>query len=222
MSWWNDIVARIFPPASTGDPLVDLIASNNTPMGPLGRTGGVIHQNPPAMNATIAALLRSEVPKWPMLTIALVVAWLVEESRCDPLAWNPNNQVAKPGETAAAAFLHADVGLAQFDGATLALMPEFRGMAWQDILAKANDPTWAVPAFCAYANSLIADAIARCEADDTLLDGIPARDPRALGVEGYNVGRTGAWLLARKKTGSWKYATDILGRADTFAKTLGG
>jgi hypothetical protein len=216
---WEHV--RFATVTGSSDPLVRLVLSSNFAIGPMPVTGGTI----PAIDAPTAALvsllLRAGAKKRGA-DLALLAAWACQESRFAPTAFNPNHQDAKPGETAAEAFGHADIGFAQFDGSTLLGMPQFAGKSIDEIKATAEDPNWSVPTFCDYTADLLAWGRAACGGDASLLAGCGG-DPRRLSIEAYNVGRTGAKSIAQSgayDASRWAYANAILARAAAYDPLL--
>ena len=141
---WGKITSAfgVAPEASTSDPLADYLEANSQPFASL-RTGGVIHKITPGTAASDAAAIRAAAKKYGR-KISELTSYVEQESRGDDHAENPNRQVAKPGESAAQAFAHEDVGAAELDGATLEAMPELKGASIATIAAKAFDSMWAI------------------------------------------------------------------------------
>jgi hypothetical protein len=227
-AWLNAIRAWLSAPAPTNDPdpLVAIILSETADLGPFPTTHGVIHKITPDMASEIAALIRQNVT--PRVDVALAQAWIRTESIDDPAAIDPNANKAKPNEPEEEAFAHTDIGLGQFDGATLEGMPEFAGKSPSQITAIVEDPHWAVPAFFRYADSLLVRAAAHCAQEPSLLQGCGG-DSRRLGIEAYNKGfgesgRGGALAIARRgqyNPDDWKYANLVLRRREQYAAKLG-
>lgn len=201
------------------DPAFAIIRAQNYAIGPMPVTGGIIHRLSDR-DLLFNLSLIEESAKKQGLDLALVLAWVCGESRFDHLAINPNLQSKKPGETEEEAFRHADIGIGQFDGATLLGMPEFKDRPFREVQKTAFDPAWAIPYFCKYVADLFAWAKRSIDIEPFLASGDPARNTPRLAIQAYNAGRSGALQLARLR-GPMKYADSILARRDTFAKALG-
>jgi soluble lytic murein transglycosylase-like protein len=134
--------------------LEDIITSESLNIGPLPKTGGVIHQLNASQVLQVAALIRAASKKYGV-PLAILAGWLCVESRFDPHAVNPNNQNAKPGDDAYAIYKRTDYGIAQVDGRYMS--DWFKGMAytWQQMSERAMDPVWAVDAFGSRAADLL-------------------------------------------------------------------
>lgn len=204
--------------ASTPDPVYAIMRAQNYAIGPMPTTGGIIHLVDETTLMHEAALIEQGVQNAQRLTISLALAWITGESRFDCQAINPNNQLAEPNESPLDAFKHADLGIGQFDGATLLAMPEFAGKSIEEIKAKAFDPNWAIPYFCTYADDLLGWANDTMSGDAAISAACKG-DSRLLGIEAYNAGRTGAVRLARMGA-PLTYAQSILARAASFEKVL--
>lgn len=178
--------------------LVDIMLNWSRDFGPSLVTGGYLRK----IDKTTAQVVSNVIYATALATgmeVEMLAAGIAGESRFDPHAFNPNNQDAIPGESLYAAFLHADIGLCQFDGATLARDPEFSGKSVSYIIEKAFDPSWSVPKFAQHVNQLLIDASKEVASDPTLLDHVKDRDIRILAVEGYNKGEHGARLAEQHK-----------------------
>lgn len=185
------IAGQKMQPAPTGLTLEQLIQRENLPFTS-PRTGGVIHQIVASVCTQVAALIR-RAASGAGIDVALLAAWIAGESRFDPAAFNPNRQNDKPGQTPEQAFAHADVGIAQFDGAIIAGLPGMAGLTWQQQSVKALDPVWAVPQMA----RMIASLKAWGEEFDAQLRSFGVTEPIygtpiTLYGEAYNVGRGGA------------------------------
>ena len=107
-------------PPTMQQKLEALIEHENGAFGPSPTTGGFIHAIDATARAQIARLIIEYAKPEAGLPVSLFAAWIRGESRFDSAAENPNRQKAVPGETPAQAFLHADLGIAQYDGTELA------------------------------------------------------------------------------------------------------
>jgi hypothetical protein len=188
--------------------LKSYILSRTKAFGPSPTTGGIIHTIDAATADKLASLIVLYGAKYD-LEPAFIAAGIAGESLYDPLAVNPNYQDAKSkNETAEDQFLHTDIGLCQFDGATLVaadgIFADLAGCTYAQIKAKAYDCDWAVDHFCAFVSKLLADTNEEVYLNPKLLDNIKAntvRDrTRTLAVEAYNSGETGAEALAKSGT----------------------
>jgi hypothetical protein len=216
---YNAVIAPVLTAAAktAPDPLLAYIEAQNYAIGPMPGTGGIIHRIAPAVATQVVADIRKGAGG--DLTAALATAWIQCESRFDPQAIDPNDQDATPGETPAQAAQHADIGIGQFDMSTLEAMPEFVGQSVAAIEAKAEDPDWGVAAFCTFASGLLAAAKASCKADPTILNLVPDRDYRVVGIQAYNSGPTGALAMARSG-GGFAYAMKVLQTMDDVEMVL--
>lgn len=178
--------------------LTSIILSETREFGPSPKTGGHLHQIDAATAKHVATLIATHAPQHG-LEPAFVAAGLCGESRFDPNAINPNWQDAKPGENATDAFLHTDLGIGQFDGATIYNYPEMKGLSIAAIQAKACDPEWAIPAFCTFVKKLLDNTAIEVSADPSLLANTANRDERILATEAYNAGLHGAAHIAHQR-----------------------
>lgn len=186
------------------------------------KSGGRIHRVNRHDAHTIALYVNSVAyqNKAGELSIALLLAWLSGESRCDPRAYNPNKQLAKPNETEEEAFSHADIGIAQFDGAGLRARPEFAHESVEAIKQIAFTIDWAIPAFALYVEELLAWAkVQIIKPTWPTLTYDYAADYLLLAAQAYNVGRDGA--LALDSNSNWRYAIALLDRYARFRRILG-
>lgn len=211
----------------SGKPVVNLVASvkaiilsETREFGPSPHTGGHLHKLTDAKAQKVAELIVSSGPQY-KLEPAFVAAGLCGESRFDPDAINPNWQDATKGEVAHAAFLHTDLGLAQFDAATLASEPEFKGLSDEAIRAKAMDPEWAVPAFCKFVRALLDATQKEVAADPSLLVNVPDHDVRILATTAYNAGLHGAAHLAHTH-GDFSYGVRWMSNYNKYSTLLKG
>lgn len=201
--------------------LTSIILSETRAFGPSPRTGGVIHQINDGTAKQIAELIVKHAPEYG-LAPSLIAAGLCGESRFDPTALNPNWQDrTKPQETEFEEFMHTDIGLCQFDGATLFDDPEFKGATLAQVRAKAYDPNWSVPAFCAFVAKLVTDTKAEVAAEQTLLDNVPNHDIMVLTTEAYNAGLHGAAHHAHAK-GDFSYGQRWVANAAKYEALLKG
>jgi hypothetical protein len=207
--------------------MTNIIVSQARSYGPSLTTGGHLSAVTQEQAQQIAGLILKWVAVY-KLDPALVVAGLSGESRCDPNAMNPNYQDAQPGEDANAAFHHCDIGIAQFDGATLVqatgIFADLAGLSYAEIKAKALDPDWAIEHFCAFVAKLFADTEKEVANDPALLTEVPAGDIRILATEAYNAGPTGAAHIAHTNgtAGNWSYGSGWINRYTTYAMVMKG
>lgn len=209
---------RLWPTQTNADPLVAVILANTIAIGPMLRTGGIIHKISADTAILVAGFVR-KYSRWCGLKVSLVAALLDGESRFDPKADDPNNQDAKPGETADQAAQHADLGIEQEDISTAEGDPAFKGQTLAQIEAKLLDPDYGVHYVCSTLEDHLAWA-ARAFVDDvTLRDKVPNGDPNVLGVQAYNSGKNGALKMAHTAgvAGNWSYGTSIVNRARSWA-----
>lgn len=206
------------PDETGGDPLVSLILSRSIALGPMFRTGGVIHKVSPAGAAAIAALMREYAREF---GIPLSLAWSVAdgESRSDQGAIDPNQFLAKPGETPQQTFEHTDFGIEQEDGSTAEGDPQFRGLTLAQMIAKLLDPAYGVRYICSTTAFNMAWAAKAFTADPSLKSKVPNADPNVLGAQAYNLGRNGALKLANTLglNGNWNYGLGVVSRARDHA-----
>jgi len=186
------------------------------------RSGGVIHKID-AATAHDEAGDMIDAAHAHGISVCDLAALTRSESCWDARAWNPNNQDAKPPETLAEAFAHADIGIGQLDGATLEGMPEFEGATPDEIEAKAFDPKWALGIVATTIAGNLAWARAQFIADSSLAGKVPSGDPRVLGFTAYNAGRTGALHIAHSlgRAGGWSYGSGVVARSVAYARLLG-
>lgn len=186
------------------------------------RSGGVIHKID-AATARGEAGAMIDAAHAHGISVCDLAALLRGEADFDNRAFNPNNQDAKPGETLAEAFAHADIGIGQLDGATLEGMPEFRGATPDAIEAKAFDPKWALGIVAATIAGNLAWARAQFVADSSLAGKVPSGDSRVLGLTAYNAGRTDALHIAHTlgRAGGWSYGSGVVARSVAYARLLG-
>jgi len=186
------------------------------------RSGGVIHKIDAATARGEAGAMISAAHAH-AISVCDLASLISNESRYDPRAFNPNLQDAKPGETLAQAFAHADIGIGQLDGATLEGMPEFEGATPDEIEAKAFDPKWALGIVATTIASNLAWARAQFVADLSLVGKVPSGDSRVLGFTAYNAGRTGALHIAHSlgRAGGWSYGSGVVARSVAYARLLG-
>jgi hypothetical protein len=197
--------------------VLQLITQQNTPVGPLPGTGGQCFANTAAQNKQIADLVMQT--RYP----AMLIAWMFNESRLSVEAINPNHQLDVTGASVGEDFLHWDIGIAQFDGATL--VGYFPGKTPAALEAMAYDPTWAIPFMAAVVVANIAWAKSW---DDAYKVKNPNKTPLygtnylILAFEAYNSGRTGALQRAVNATaGNFDYGNGIYSRWVQFAALLG-
>ncbi len=186
------------------------------------RSGGVIHKID-AATAHDEAGDMIDAAHAHGISVCDLAALIRGEADFDARAWNPNNQDAKPPETLAEAFAHADIGIGQLDGATLEGMPEFEGATPDEIEAKAFDPKWALGIVATTIAGNLAWARAQFIADSSLVGKVPSGDPRVLGFTAYNAGRTGALHIAHSlgRAGGWSYGSGVVARSVAYARLLG-
>jgi hypothetical protein len=235
---WEWLVAALAylnkPPLPLPDPNVApaatayaIIMSESISIPPMPVTGGVIH---PVLSDD-ATYLATQIVANNKTTnrICLKLAWIKNESRFDHLAFNPNNQLNTPGETTDQKLQHADIGLAQFDMATLKsdYAGQFAGMTDEEIEAQAFDLEWAYHSFEAYTNALLDWAQSFPPTSVTIGTTVyPLQTLCAL--EAYNKGRGGVTALVVTITGAtttalesdFKYAIGILSDATTYSKSF--
>jgi hypothetical protein len=207
--------APVVPAKAT---LVDIIMSQTMNYSS-STTGGHLCKISLDTAIKVAAVIEATAPKYG-LTVPLVAAGIRGESDFDPAAVDPNNQDAKPGETPDQAILHTDIGIGQFDGATLVAKPEFKGCTLCQIEAKAYDMNWAIPAYCAFVEGLIAATKSEVALYPDLLVNTPNHDYMVLALQAYNSGVHGAAEMARAK-GSFSYGLAWLQRSGQYAAILG-
>jgi hypothetical protein len=181
-------------------------------------TGGVIHALSAIQAAHIASLLRAHAAN---AGLRLSIAWSAAdgESRCDPAAIDPNDFLAKPGETPQEAFEHTDFGLEQEDGSTAEGDPSFAGLDLLAMRLKLLDPEYGAQFICETTARNLKWA-ARCFADDpSLKEKVPNGDPDVLGAQAYNLGQNGALHLAHTHglKGDWSYGLGVVQRAAAVA-----
>lgn len=202
------------------DPLVNYIMSQTLNYGPSLKTGGYIRKIEESTAADIASYIRKYAPQYKFGKcngIAVITAGMAGESRFDPLATCPNNQVAKPNETEHERLLHTDCGLAQFDYATL--VNEFANDA--AFLKAVYDPNWATSRMCEFVQSLFVDVNNRVAAELSILNGVPGHDIRVLTFQAYNAGAHGACSMARDPNSVWTYGMAWLHRYIEVCAHLG-
>jgi hypothetical protein len=205
--------------------LTNIILSQAAEFGPSPRTGGILHKVDVETAKVVAAGVIEAASSYG-LSEAFLLAGLSGESRCDPLAINPNNQDAVAGESPAAAFRHMDIGIAQFDGATLlqrsGIFLELKLLDQDQIKAKALDPTWAIGKFGAFVKQLVVETKLETEADPSLLQHVPDGDINILTTEAYNAGAHGAALIAKHAglAGDWSYGQNWVKRAKEYQALL--
>jgi len=220
--------APVATPAVPGEPskpsvaltLERIILSETESIGPMPRTGGVIHAVDAAEAKIVAAAL-IDAAHAHGLAVSLLAGYARTESDFDPHADDPNWQDRQPNETAADAFRHDDVGEAQIDGAGLLLMPEFRGKTILQIRAAADDPAWA---FEHMAQIIISDREqldVAFLADPSLVAKIPNGDKRIAYANSYNAGVHGTINALRSATPKLAYGSKVVARADGWASLLG-
>jgi len=213
-------VANPTPAVNQVATLVSIIMSVTRDFGPSLKTGGQIRKVNAAQAETIAQLILAEA-KTSGIDAAMLAAGIAGESCFDPTAVNPNNQDAKKGESAHEAFLHKDIGLCQFDAATIIARPEMHGLTDEQVEAKALEPQWAVPAFAQFVHTLLADTEKEVAADATILTHVPNKDPRVLATLAYNHGLHGALNIAREN-GDFAYGVSWMARYTQYAALLKG
>jgi hypothetical protein len=200
---------------------LQLITQQNTPVGPLPVTGGQCFKNTAAQNMQIAGLVMQSPSG---VNPSLLLAWMFNESRLSVMALNPNHQLDVQGASVSEDFLHWDIGIAQFDGATLTgSFPAIKLPATLE--AMAYDPAWAIP----YMAAVVASNIAWAKSWDSIYKAAnPTKTPLygpnylILAFEAYNSGRTGATDRAVNATvGNFNYGNGIYSRWVQFAALLG-
>lgn len=226
LGWLQSVVSAVSPHPSPKvtvnssiTTLKSIILSETRTFGPSPRTGGTIHTVNALTAETVANLIINKSKEFD-LDPALIAAGICGESLFDPTAINPNHQDAKPGETAHEAFLHTDLGLCQFDAATLIGSPEFAGKNDAAIKTQAMDPNWSVPAFCKFVEKLIHDAKSEVGLEPSLLDNVPDHNFLIFALEAYNAGEHGAMHIAHAK-GSFSYGQHWVDKYKAYAKILG-
>jgi hypothetical protein len=223
-------LAPVVTPATPSSPakpdvlatLTQLILSQTESLGPMPGTGGVIHTVSATTAATIASLIVEDAQLFG-IKVSLVASLIRGESDFDPAAIDPNDQDAKPGETAAQAVAHTDFGIEQEDGATAIGDPQFAGFSLSAIEAKLLDPVYGVR----YVVQTLADNInfaqAAFVADPSLAKKVPNGDPTVLACEAYNAGQTGALHIAHTAgavASAWAYGLGVVTRAATWSPLL--
>ncbi len=196
-----------------------IILSETESIGPMPRTGGVIHVVD-AAEAKIVAVALIDAARAHGLLVSLLTGYARTESDFDPRADDPNWQDRQPNETAEDAFRHDDVGEAQIDGAGLLLMSEFRGKTIAQIRAAADDPAWA---FDHMAQIIISDRKqldAAFLADPSLLAKIRNGDKRIAYATSYNAGVRGTLRSLRSPNPNLAYGLKVISRADAWAPML--
>jgi hypothetical protein len=109
-----------------------------------------------AQEATlIAGCIQAMAGTYPLATVAILAAWIAGESLFDPRAINPNNQEAKPGESAQDIFFRTDYGLVQVDGRYMSSHNQMQGLTQEQMLEKVYDPAWAVEDLAITATKLL-------------------------------------------------------------------
>ncbi len=220
-AWLSRAPAPTKPLADPAATLVAYLESQSISIGPMLRTGGVIHALTPSTATADAAAILKYAAQY-ALKVSLVTSYVEQESRGDVRAIDPNDQDAKPGETPAQAFAHADLGIAQLDGATLEAMPEFEGATIPAIEAKAYDSDWAINQLCRIVAANQRELIADFVADPSLVKAIPNGDVRIAYANAYNAGVRGTTLTLRSATPNLAYGQQVVARADKLAPLLDG
>ena len=177
-------------PTPTGLSLEQLLDRENVPFQS-PKTGGVVHRTDAATWKLVAGLIRKAAAE-ERVDVALLAAWIIGESGGDPLAENPNHQNDQPGQTDEERYLHADIGIAQFDGAILCGLPGMGALTWQQQRAKALDPSWAIPQMARMIAALEPWALRFDSQLRTFDPSPPYGTAPVLYCEAYNVGRGGA------------------------------
>jgi hypothetical protein len=201
--------------------LAQLIESRTIAIGPLPTTGGVIHQVTKSQAVALAGIIVKSAAQ-NRVRLSQLQSLLDGESRDDAKAINPNRQDAKPGETAAQALDHEDVGIEQEDVTTAKGDPQFAKLTDSQIIDKLLDPLYGVD----FAASILRNNLERARKDfaanPALAKLVPNGDPDILGFEAYNTGYEGAMAIALRDgvKGNWKYGVGAVDRANGWAALL--
>jgi len=192
--------------------LYELVQQQRLALGPLASTGGTIHLITDAQAVVVTkALYNAAVAiESKLYTIGLTLdtflpllfAWVRGESGFDPACINPNNNLAKPGESAYDTFMHTDWGLAQVNGSILnGLLPDY---PWEQQRDTALDPEWASVRMVA---TILEDLTWGAQTWHLLTSAWLGKFPPlvttyTVGAEAYNKGKSGAAARAIKASGA--------------------
>ena len=193
LGWAQSFVSWLTSPPlpSPGSTLADIIMSETRDYGPSPITGGHLSKIDRSTAELIASLILDECSSADE-DPAFIAAGICGESAFDPKAIDPNNQDAKPNETPHDKFLHTDFGIGQFDGYILAAEPSLKSLTDEQIQAKAEDITWAIPHFVTLVSQNRKDVMAAIKQDPSILNKVPNKDPEVLIAQAYNSGLRGA------------------------------
>jgi hypothetical protein len=215
------------PPVSPTAPidvhanLVKLILSRTESLGPMPTTGGVLHEVSAAQADNIATLIIA-ASKSSGVRVSLIQSLIDGESKDDPNAEDPNDQLDTPGETAEQKAQHEDLGIEQEDVSTAEGNPSFKGLTLAQLEAKLMDPAYGVSFVAATLAENIQWAKAAFVADPQLVNEVPNGDPEVMGCHAYNSGQRGAIDIARNDglKGPWSYGLGVVERAAGWAALL--
>ena len=196
---WAYITKNPLPAPDPSVPLetvcYNIIMSESISIPPMPGTGGVIHPVLPADATYIATNVVAR--NVTINNIVLKLAWIKNESRFDHLAFNPNDQLNVAGQTADQELQHADIGLAQFDMATLKgdYAGQFANMTDAEIETTAFELDWAYTSFEEYTNALLGWALTAFDAATITINGNDYPFQTMCALEAYNKGREGVTTL---------------------------
>jgi len=167
-----------------------------------------------------AQALRPQSSTSGLLSLALVMGTMCQESRFDPTAIDQNLSPQHPTP----AFATTDWGLVQIDGLYLPSYTGMAGLTQPAMIARSQDPEWAIPTLATalldrlvWAAPVVAAYLSRLEVDRP--DHGEAWYTQWVAAQSYNAGETGT--INQLKAGVFDpYADDVLGFAVTFAALL--
>jgi len=195
--------------------------SRTIAIGPLPRTGGVVHLVSKENAANVASIIVEAADRY-QEDEALIAALIDGESRGDAQAINPNLQLAQPGESTHAAMSHTDYGLEQEDGATALGDPRFSGLSDAEIVGRLLSPIYGVDFVCStlqrnldWAHRLLTQEPTLASAVPTGLDAI-----EVIGCNAYNAGPTGTKNSLHSTKPNLAYGIGVVTKANDWRALL--